>query len=123
RRARQARPQHGGQGLACLFGGDGKRLQGRHLCSVNKSGLSFRYTRSSPALLMYLTEGCPPLPSPTVSLRLSLLMFLLWTVPASLVPLYSSHLDQLGFSPLAVAVCCATQSAAGVVASLLAGHV
>src|SRR4051812_21473199 len=65
----------------------------------------------------------PPPPSPAVSLRLSLLMFLQWTVPASLVPLYSAHLDQLGFSPLAVAACCATQSAAGVIASLLAGHV
>ncbi|MBY0232819.1 MAG: MFS transporter [Gemmataceae bacterium] len=55
--------------------------------------------------------------------RLSLLQFLQYAVPGSLVPLFSLHLRRLGFSDMAVAACCATQAAAAVVSSLVAGHV
>lgn len=54
--------------------------------------------------------------------RLSVLMFLQWGVPGSLVPLYSYHLEKLGFGPLTVAVGCATQAAASIVSSLLTGQ-
>lgn len=54
--------------------------------------------------------------------RLSVLMFLQWAVPGSLVPLYSYHLEHLGFGPLTVAVCCAAQAAASIVSSLLTGQ-
>jgi MFS family permease len=57
-------------------------------------------------------------------LRLSLLMFLQWAVPGALLPLYSTHLDrELGFEPMDAAACCATQAAATVLSSLLAGQV
>jgi MFS family permease len=57
-------------------------------------------------------------------LRLSLLMFLQWAVPGALLPLYSYHLkDGLGFDEMQTAACCATQAAAAVVASLVAGQV
>lgn len=55
--------------------------------------------------------------------RLSVLMFLQWAVPGALVPLYSVHLEKLGFGPLTVAVCCAAQSAAAIVSSLLTGQI
>ena len=56
--------------------------------------------------------------------RLSVLMFLLWAVPGTLVPLYSVRLrDVLGFDELTVAVCCATQAAASAASSLVAGQV
>jgi hypothetical protein len=45
-------------------------------------------------------------------LRLSLLMFLQWAVPGALLPLYSIHLNNLGFSEMAVASCCAAQASA-----------
>ncbi|MFO0843642.1 MAG: MFS transporter [Gemmataceae bacterium] len=56
--------------------------------------------------------------------RLSVMMFLQWAVPGSLVPLYSVRLEHdLGFSPRVTGICCATQAAAGVVSSLLAGQI
>jgi predicted MFS family arabinose efflux permease len=56
-------------------------------------------------------------------LRLSFLMFLQWAVPGSLLPLYSVHLKNLGFSEMAIASCCAAQAVAAVVSSLVAGQV
>jgi MFS family permease len=57
-------------------------------------------------------------------LRLSVLMFLQWSVPAALLPLYSAHLEkELGFRPMETAVCCATQPAATVLSALLTGQV
>jgi MFS family permease len=50
-------------------------------------------------------------------------MFLQWAVPGSLLPLYSIRLNNLGFSEMAVASCCAAQAVAGVVSSLVAGQV
>jgi MFS family permease len=55
--------------------------------------------------------------------RLSLLMFLQWVVPGSLLPLYSVRLHALGFSEMATAVCCATQAVASVLSSLIVGQV
>jgi MFS family permease len=37
-------------------------------------------------------------------------MFLSFLVPGAIVPLFSKHLDALGFSPVVIAVCCATQA-------------
>ncbi len=56
-------------------------------------------------------------------LRLSLLMFLQWAVPGSLLPLYSIRLHNLGFSEMGVACCCAAQAVAALVSSLIAGQV
>ena len=57
-------------------------------------------------------------------LRLSLLMFLQWAVPAALLPLYSVRLvRELGFNEWQTGVCCATQAVATVFASLVAGQV
>ena len=50
-------------------------------------------------------------------------MFLLYTVPGALLPLYSLRLQELGFSAMEMACCCATQAVASVVASLVAGQV
>jgi predicted MFS family arabinose efflux permease len=50
-------------------------------------------------------------------------MFLQWGVPAALVPLYSVHLETLGFSEMQTASCCAAQAVAVVFASLVAGQV
>ena len=55
--------------------------------------------------------------------RLSLLMFLQWAVPGSLLPLYSVRLNALGFGEMATALCCATQAVAAVASSLIAGQV
>jgi MFS family permease len=61
---------------------------------------------------------------PALYVRLSVLMFLQWAVPAALVPLYSVRLrDVLHFDDLTVAVCCATQAAASAASSLVAGQV
>jgi MFS family permease len=46
--------------------------------------------------------------------RLSILMFVAYLMPGTVVPLFSKHLQDLGFSPLLLALCCATQ-AVGVV--------
>jgi len=56
--------------------------------------------------------------------RLSLLMFLVYAPAGAMLPQYSLFLqNQLGFTPLEVAACCATQAMATVCASLLAGHI
>jgi MFS family permease len=56
--------------------------------------------------------------------RLSILMFLQWAVPGTVLPLYSLRLaSDLGFDPLQTGACCATQAVAAVCASLLAGQV
>jgi predicted MFS family arabinose efflux permease len=54
--------------------------------------------------------------------RLSLLMFLQFAFPGALLQLYSLHLAGLGFEPWAAGLCCATQSLAGVLISLLVGQ-
>jgi predicted MFS family arabinose efflux permease len=58
-----------------------------------------------------------------VRFRLSLLMFLQWAVPGSLLPLYSVRLKDLGFDGMTTAACCATQAVASVLSSLVAGQV
>jgi hypothetical protein len=51
-------------------------------------------------------------------------MFLVYAPSGAMLPQYSLFLQkQLGFSPLQVAVCCATQAVATLCAALLAGHV
>jgi nucleoside transporter len=55
--------------------------------------------------------------------RLSVLMFLQWAVPGALLPLYSVRLNNLGFSEMTIAVCCASQAVAAVLSSLVAGQV
>lgn len=50
-------------------------------------------------------------------------MFLQYAVPGALVPLYSLRLDKLGFGPVTIGVCCATQAVASVLSSLVAGQV
>lgn len=51
-------------------------------------------------------------------------MFLQYMPAGAVLPLYSTYLqDQLRFSPMGIAVCCATQAIATVCASLLAGHI
>jgi MFS family permease len=50
-------------------------------------------------------------------------MFLQWAVPGSLLPVYSLRLNELGFSPLLIGLCCATQAVATVASSLLAGQI
>jgi predicted MFS family arabinose efflux permease len=57
-------------------------------------------------------------------LRLCLLMFLLYAPSGAVLPLYSDYLqEQLRFSSMTIAVCCATQAIAVICASLFAGHV
>ncbi|MGH7170232.1 MAG: MFS transporter [Gemmataceae bacterium] len=57
-------------------------------------------------------------------LRLCLLMFLLYAPSGAVLPLYSDYLqEQLHFSSMGIAVCCATQALGTICASLAAGHV
>jgi predicted MFS family arabinose efflux permease len=56
--------------------------------------------------------------------RLCLMMFLQYAPAGAVLPLYSTYLqDQLGFSSMGIAVCCATQAVAMLCAALLAGHI
>lgn len=56
--------------------------------------------------------------------RLCLLMFLQYAPSGAVLPLYSTYLqEQLGFTSMGIAVCCATQALATICAALLAGHV
>jgi len=55
--------------------------------------------------------------------RFSLLMFLLYAPLGALIPLFTLRLQELGFSPVAMGWCCATQSMAALVAPLAAGQV
>jgi MFS family permease len=58
-----------------------------------------------------------------VLFRLSLLQFLKWSIPGSLVPLYTVWLKDLQFDDDAVGLCCATQAVAIICLSPLAGQV
>lgn len=49
-------------------------------------------------------------------------MFLQYAAPGALLPLYSIHLQGLGFNELEMACCCATQGVASTVAPLAAGQ-
>jgi hypothetical protein len=55
--------------------------------------------------------------------RLSLLMFLQYAIPGALVPLFTVHLEHLGFGPRFTADCCTTQAVAWVLTPLLVGQV
>jgi MFS family permease len=51
-------------------------------------------------------------------------MFLQYMPAGAVLPLYSTYLqEQLGFSSMGVAVCCATQAVATICSALLAGHI
>jgi predicted MFS family arabinose efflux permease len=50
-------------------------------------------------------------------------MFLQYAPAGAVLPLYSTYLqEQLGFTSMGIAVCCATQSIATICAALVAGH-
>ena len=51
--------------------------------------------------------------------RLSVLMFLQYSVPGVVLPLYSMRLDSLGFSPWQIALCSATHGVASILAPLM----
>jgi predicted MFS family arabinose efflux permease len=52
------------------------------------------------------------------------MMFLQYAPAGAVLPLYSTYLqEQLGFSSMGIAVCCATQAVAMLCAALLAGHI
>jgi len=55
--------------------------------------------------------------------RLSLLLFLVYAPPGAMWPTFPRHLDALGFSPLEIALVCATAALATVVGPLVAGQV
>src|SRR5262245_49798713 len=50
-------------------------------------------------------------------------MFLQYTVPGAMLPMFSLRLKELGFTPVPLAWACATQSLAALVGSLVAGQV
>jgi MFS family permease len=51
-------------------------------------------------------------------------MFLLYAPSGAVLPLYSTYLhEQLGFTSMGIAICCATQALATICAALIAGHV
>jgi MFS family permease len=50
-------------------------------------------------------------------------MFLQWSIPASLLPVYSLRLKQLGFHDLEIGLCAATQAVGVVLSSLLTGQI
>ena len=49
-------------------------------------------------------------------------MFLLYGAPGAMLPLYSVRLKELGFDPMTIAACCATQALGYVLVSLYAGQ-
>jgi predicted MFS family arabinose efflux permease len=56
--------------------------------------------------------------------RLCLMMFLQYAPAGAVLPLYSTYLqEQLSFSSMGIAVCCATQAVAFFCSALLAGHI
>jgi MFS family permease len=59
----------------------------------------------------------------SVRLRLSVLMFLLYSAPGAMVPLFTMRLKELGFSPTEMGWCCATQALGALLAPLLAGQI
>lgn len=62
-------------------------------------------------------------PWPGVNTRLSLLMFLTYAAPGAIVPLFSLRLKELGFTPVQIGWCCATQAIGSLLAPLLAGQI
>jgi len=68
-------------------------------------------------------KSAPIVALPSVHLRLSVLMFLLYSAPGAIVPLFSMRLKELGFSPTQMGWCCATQALGALLAPLLAGQI
>jgi predicted MFS family arabinose efflux permease len=58
-----------------------------------------------------------------VRVRLSLLMLLMYAAPGAVVPIFSLRLSELGFSPIEIGLCCATQAIGSMLAPLLAGQI
>lgn len=50
--------------------------------------------------------------------RLSILMFLQFALPGAMLPLYSMRLKELGFTPMELAMCCATHGIGALLAPL-----
>lgn len=50
--------------------------------------------------------------------RLSILMFLQFALPGAMLPLYSMRLKELGFTPMELAMCCATHGVGALLAPL-----
>ena len=50
--------------------------------------------------------------------RLSILMFLQFALPGAMLPLYSMRLKELGFTPMELAICCATHGVGALLAPL-----
>ena len=55
--------------------------------------------------------------------RLSLLMFLVYAAPGAVVPIFSLRLSELGFTPIEIGFCCATQALGTMLAPLFAGQI
>ena len=53
-----------------------------------------------------------------VQFRLSILMFLQFALPGAMLPLYSMRLKELGFTPMELAICCATHGVGALLAPL-----
>jgi MFS family permease len=70
-----------------------------------------------------LPKPAPVAALPSVRLRLSILMFLLYSAPGAIVPLFTMRLKELGFSPTQMGWCCATQALGSLLAPLLAGQI
>jgi MFS family permease len=58
-----------------------------------------------------------------VRFRLSLFMLLQYMGPGAVSPLFSTRLQEMGFTPSQTADCCATQALATLIAPLLAGQI
>src|SRR5207248_9952454 len=59
---------------------------------------------------------------PRLRWRLSLLMFLQYTAPGAVLPLFSLRMQELGFAPLPLAWACASQSLAALIGPLVVGQ-
>lgn len=55
--------------------------------------------------------------------RLSVLMFLQYSAPGALLPLFSLRLQELGFSPLEMGYVCSTQALAALIAPFIVGQI
>src|SRR4051794_30079103 len=55
--------------------------------------------------------------------RLSLLLFLVYAPIGAMWPTFSRHLDALAFSPLEIALVCATQALGAVIGPIVVGQV
>ncbi len=67
---------------------------------------------------MPLRDGGRTCRNPSLRIRLSILMFLAYLVPGAVVPLFSAHLQGLGFHSLTIGLLCATQAAGAVCGAL-----